>query len=299
MRPIYKTLFAISAALIVIAAVFLSLWGLRLGVDFKGGSVMEVMFPKGSVESSEAIKVLQGTNIPALKDATANSAGNNALIIKSGTLTEDEHQKALAVLKVIAPNKEIQEKRFDSVGPLISSELKKDSITAIVIVLLAISIYIALVFRKLRGLLPMWVMALAVIGALIHDLIIPMGVFAWLGYVKGVEINAIFVAALLTVLGYSISDTVVVFDRVRENLIKIGSREPLGEVVHKSVMQTLVRSLNTNLTTLLSLVAIYVFGGESVRYFALALIIGIFLGAFSSISVASPILVWGARKRRA
>ena len=134
--------------------------------------------------------------------------------------------------------------------------------------------------------------------SLLHDVIIPTGVFAWLGHAYGVEISAVFVAAVLTVFGYSVSDTVVVFDRVRENVISEGSKQDFGLTVHKSVMQTLTRSLNTTLTTLLSLVAIYLFGGESIHYFALALIMGIFLGAYSSIFVAVPVLVWAYERRK-
>ena len=140
-------------------------------------------------------------------------------------------------------------------------------------------------------------MGVAAIIALLHDVVIPTGVFAWLGHAHGVEISAVFVAAVLTILGYSVSDTVVVFDRVRENVIKGGSKEDFGLTIHKSVMQTLTRSINTTLTTLLSLIAIYLFGGESIRYFALALIMGIFFGAYSSIFVASPVLVWAYNKK--
>ena len=141
-------------------------------------------------------------------------------------------------------------------------------------------------------------MGVAAIIALIHDVTIPVGVFAWLGHFRGIEISAVVVAAILTILGYSVSDTIVVFDRVRENIIRGKTREEFGTVVHRSIMQTLSRSLNTTFTVLLSLVAIYLYGGESIKYFTLALIIGIFLGAYSSIFVASPLLVWWSRFSR-
>ena len=143
-----------------------------------------------------------------------------------------------------------------------------------------------------------WSLGGAAIIALMHDIVIPAGVFAWLGHVHGVEVSAVFVAAVLTILGFSVSDTVVVFDRVRENLMRGGAKEGLGAIVHKSIMQTLSRSLNTTLATILSLVAIYLFGGESIKYFALALIMGFFFGAYSSIFVASPLLVWWNRRVR-
>lgn len=230
-----------------------------------------------------------------------SEAGERGLVIRSGELSEEAHQTVLASLKEKYPEEKIEEKSFDSVGPVIGQELRDKSIRGIIIALLLIVIYIAYVFRKMSVVLSSWAMSVAALVALAHDILIPIGVFAVLGYFYHVEISAIFVAALLTILGYSISDTVVIFDRVRENVIRNRAREDFGQVVHQSIMQTLTRSLNTTFTTLLSLIAIYMFGGESLRYFALALIIGIFLGAYSSIFVASPLLVWlsdWTKKRR-
>jgi len=215
-------------------------------------------------------------------------------LIRTRELSEDEHQNVLAVLKNGLSG--LEEKRFDSIGPVIGNELKNKSITAILLVLAAVIIYIALVFRKLSKTLSPWVMGFAAIAALLHDVVVPLGVFAVLGNLYGVEISAVFVAAALTILGYSVADTVVVFDRVRENIIR-GVAGSLPEIAHKSILQTLTRSLNTTFTTLLPLFAIYFLGGESIRYFALALIMGIFLGAYSSIFVASPLLVWWSRKK--
>lgn len=282
--------------LILVSAIALATYRLNFGVDFRGGSVIELSF-KDRPDIGAVTKTVLDTHIDAVKDVTVTPVGSSEMILKSGELSEQDHQKILSALTAAYPKASLTEKQFDSVGPLIGNELKRKSLTAIIVVLIAISIYIAFVFRKLGGVLSPWVMGAAAIIALVHDIIVPTGIFALLGHFKGIEISAVFVAALLTVLGYSISDSVVVFDRVRENLLKGGSREPLGEVVHRSIMQTLVRSINTNVTTLLSLVAIYFFGGASVKYFALALIIGIVLGAFSSISVASPLLVWWSHKR--
>jgi preprotein translocase subunit SecF len=176
--------------------------------------------------------------------------------------------------------------------------LKNKSITAILVLLLAIVVYIAIVFRKLSTVLSPWAMGFAAVAALAHDILVPTGIFVLLGHYFNVEITAVFLAAALTILGYSISDSVVVFDRIRENVLRFGAKENFGETVHRSIMQTLVRSMNTTFTTLLSLIAIYFFGGESVKYFALALMIGIFCGAYSSIFIASPILVWWGRRNR-
>lgn len=288
-------MFGFSVVLVVTSIALLFAYGLNFGVDFRGGSVMEVGFSDERPTLDEIKNVLADAE---LVEMAINYTGNDGALIRTKELSEEEHQNVLAVLQENFAG--IEEQRFDSIGPVIGNELKRKSITAILLVLAAVIVYIALVFRKLSKTLSPWVMGLAAIVALLHDVIVPIGIFAVLGHFYGVEISAVFVAAVLTILGYSVADTVVVFDRVRENIIRRSVGPPAGgfpDVVHKSILQTLTRSLNTTFTTLLSLFAIYFFGGESIRFFALALIIGIFLGAYSSIFVASPLLVWWSRKR--
>ena len=293
MYKIYTIMFWVSILLAASAVVVVLVFGLRLGVDFKGGSVLELEFTNGRPE----IEAIQ-KSLSDFKDLSLTPSGTNGLMIRTGELSEQNHQIVLSKFKTAFPSSGLEERKFDSVGPLIGNELKSKSITAIILVLLGVIIYIAIVFRRLSGVLPFWAMGLAAIVALIHDVVIPTGAFALLGYFYGVEISAVFVAAALTVLGYSVSDTVVVFDRVRENILRGRFKDDFGMVVHKSIMQTLTRSLNTTFTTLLSLIAIYLFGGESIKYFALAMIMGIFLGAYSSIFVASPLLVWWNKRAR-
>lgn len=299
MRPIYKIMFVVSLILMLGAITALVSYGLNLGVDFRGGSVLQIHFKERPATES-IFAALKGLRIAALEDASVNPSGTSDVIIKSGSLTEAEHQRVLQTLNTSFKSSEPQETQFDSIGPAIGQELKHASIWAILVSLLAIGIYIAVVFRIMSRTLSWWVMSFATMIALAHDILLPLGVFAILGHFQGVEIGAVFVAAILTVMGYSISDTVVVFDRVRENIVRsrLGKDTNFAEVVHQSIMQTLVRSINTNLTTLLALVAIYFFGGQTIRYFALALIIGIFSGAYSSIFVASPILVWFGKHRK-
>ena len=292
MHKIYKIMFWFSIFLAVLAMVIVSVFGLKLGVDFKGGSVIELEFANGRPE----IEAVQ-ESLFDFKDLLLTPSGTNGLMIRTGELSEQNHQLLLSELKTTFPSSGLEERKFDSVGPFIGNELKSKSITAIILVLLGVIIYIAIVFRKLSGVLPGWAMGFSAIIALVHDVVIPIGVFALLGHFYGVEISAVFVAAILTVLGYSVSDTVVVFDRIRENVLKRSVKEDFGTVVHKSIMQTLTRSLNTTFTSLLSLVAIYLFGGESIKYFSMAMIMGIFLGAYSSIFVASPLLVWWSSGR--
>ena len=295
MKAIYKVVFTFSVVITIAAIVCVFSYGLKLGVDFRGGSIVELEFANARPQIGEIQKELDGLQ---LKELSINFAGANGVIIKTSELSEATHQQILIDLKTKFGETNIDEKRFDSIGPTIGQELKSRSILAIIIVLIAVIIYIALVFRKLSRTLSPWAMGISAVAALIHDVAIPMGVFAILGRFYNVEMGAIFLAAALTILGYSVSDTVVVFDRVRENIVRGKAKEDFGVTVHHSIMQTLSRSLNTTFTTLLSLVAIYLFGGESVKYFALALIIGIFLGAYSSIFIASPILVWWTNRRR-
>ncbi len=292
MYKIYTIMFWVSILMVISAVVMLFVFGLKFGVDFKGGSVLELNF-KNERPNMEAINT-------ALidKDALLSPSGTSGLIIRTRELSESDHQAILSKLNSTFPSAGLEEKKFDSVGPVIGQELKSKSVNAIILVLVSIMIYIAIVFRKLSRFLSPWSLGGAAVIALMHDVVIPAGMFAWLGHTHGVEISAVFVAAVLTILGFSVSDTVVVFDRVRENLIRGGAKDGLGAVVHRSIMQTLTRSLNTTMTTILSLVAIYFFGGESIKYFALALIMGFFFGAYSSIFVASPLLVWANRRFR-
>lgn len=289
MHRIYTIMFFVSMVLTLVALGAFMVYGLNLGVDFRGGSISEIEFTNARPSLEDIQKVLSD-NI-SVKDIEISYVGDRGILLKMEEISEVQHQEILYKMRV-SLGEPSQEKKFDSIGPVVGRELKTKSIQAIIITLLAIIIYIAFVFRKMSVVLSPWAMGLAAILALAHDIIIPVGVFSLLGHFYGIEIGAVFMAALLTILGYSVSDTVVIFDRIRENVIRNRLKEKFGNLVHASIMQTLTRSLNTNFTALLSLVAIYLFGGESLRYFALALIIGIFLGAYSSIFVASPLLVW-------
>lgn len=288
MSKIYTTMFWFSISLVLASVVLFFMYGLNFGVDFTGGSMIELKFETNR-PSSESLKEALGG-----RDFLVSSFEDDGVILKMTEINEAKHQEILAVIRGSFPESPFLEEKFDSVGPVIGKELKEKSIIAIFIVLLSVIIYIAGVFRKLSRSLSPWVMGFAAIIALLHDIMIPFGVFAVLGKFYNVEISAVFVAAVLTILGYSVADTVVVFDRVRENVTKKGGGS-FPAIVHVSILQTLTRSLNTTLTTLLPLFAIYFFGGESIRYFSLVLIIGIFLGAYSSIFVASPLMVWCSR----
>ncbi len=289
-----KSWFILSAAMIGASIVALAVFGLKFGVDFTGGSLLEVKFA-GTVPFTSEIT---GTLAEAgFSDVSAQVAGDHGMILRLASLSEEEHQRALG--SILANYPDAEELRFDSIGPTVGSELRRASMTGVALTLLLIGLYISWAFRKVSEPIAAWKYGLLTVLCAVHDVIIPLGVFAVLGHFYHWEVGSAFVAAMLTILGYSISDTVVVFDRTRENLLH-HTGEPFEVTVEKSIRQTFVRSINTSVTTLLCLSAIFVLGGESTRPFALALIIGILVGTYSSIFFASPALVeWELRRKQA
>jgi len=277
--------FAFSALLIAASIAALAIYGLRLSIDFTGGSLLEVSF-SGTVPASADISATIAQ--AGFDGATVQAAGDQRVIVRMESLTEDEHQTVLSGLR--SAFGDVQESRFDSIGPAISGELRQSALVGVGVTLLLIGLYVAWAFRKVAEPVASWKYALLTVLASAHDVIVPLGAFAVLGHFFHWEVGTAFIAAILTILGYSISDTVVVFDRTRENLQKHPS-STFAETVEKSIRQTFIRSLNTSVTTLLALIAIFVWGGETTRPFALALIIGIAVGTYSSIFIASPALV--------
>ncbi|MFH1255570.1 MAG: protein translocase subunit SecF [bacterium] len=287
----------ISAVLFVIFASSLCVWGLKYGIDFTGGSLLEAKFTAARPQVSAVSSSLEELKLSSL---IIQPVGENDIMLKFQETEEQTHQAVLSKLNQAAKqeneNNSVEEQRFESVGPSIGAELKIKSFWAIFFALLAMLCYMTYAFRKVSKPVASWKYGLAAIIAMFHDVIITMGVFAFLGHYYGIEINTAFVAAILTVLGYSVHDTIVVFDRLRENLPK--SNEDFEGTVNTSLNQTIARSINTSLTVLLVLAAIIIFGGSSIRTFTMALAIGIFIGTYSSIFVASPILVvWEKRKK--
>lgn len=287
---------SVSILLFVVFGLALLVWGFKYGIDFTGGSLLEVKFTNNAPAAGEIQNSFGDLKLNSL---TVQPVDKQGVILRFQETSEETHQAVLAKLNELAKSKAsedqknsgnlIEELRFDSVGPSIGAELKRKAIYAILMVLVAILCYITYVFRKVSKPVASWKYGSAALIALFHDAIITMGVFAVLGKFYSVEINTPFVAAILTVLGYSVHDTIVVFDRIRENLPR--SNEDFEGTVNTSLNQTLVRSINTSVTVLLALSAIIFFGGASIRSFVLALAIGIFIGTYSSIFVASPILV--------
>ena len=279
-----KWWYLISLLVVVPGTISLLVNGLRLGIDFTGGSLMEV---KGRANSEEVAKLAAEEGF---KNISVTSGGSEALIIRysdeaKGEEAESNHQDFKKKLE----QKGLEEARFDNVGPSVSRDIVKNAFISIALVSLAIVLFMAFAFRNVPPPASSWSFGLAAIAALLHDALLLIGIFSILGKLFGTEIDALFVTAVLTVIGFSVHDTIVVFDRIRENLLR--ERKSFETVVNDSILETLGRSINTSVTVLLTLLALYLFGGESIKHFVLALLIGVASGTYSSILNASPLLV--------
>jgi preprotein translocase subunit SecF len=282
-RKIYYTISGVFILAGVLAIIF---FGLRFGIDFTGGSSMEIT----ASSTTDASKLQSILSAQGLLEPEIRVLDSGSFRITVHELTQDEHASLLSALQT--GDAEIKEISYSSTGPTIGKELKSKSLLATILVLLFIVIYISWTFRKASwGPVKPWVWGVAALIALSHDLVGVVGVFAILGEFTHVRIDTLFITALLTVLGFSVHDTIVVFDRIRERIKIHGGKESFEDTVNTSVVETMVRSLATSFTAVLVLVALLLFGGESVRYFVLALIVGIVSGTYSSIYIASPLLV--------
>lgn len=287
----YRNTFFLLTGIIVACAIgSIIFFGLRFGLDFTGGALTEVSYPDGR---PERVLVEEEVTMLGLGGFSLRGSGEDAYILRSRDLSEEERQEVVSTLS-LSGNVAMVEERFTSIGPVIGVELRNKAILALSIVVVAIILFIAYVFRHVSKPVSSWKYGLIAIVALLHDIALPTGVFAALGYFFGSEIDVLFVVALLTILGYSLNDTIVVFDRVRENLRdnqELNRKEDFELTVGKSLNQTYERSINTSLTTALVLLALFFIGGDATRDFALMLIAGVIAGTYSSIFLASPLLV--------
>jgi len=277
------------AIVLVLATIgCLIIFGLNLGIDFLGGTLWEVTF-----ENRPTNAVIQEKlNSFDLGEIVVQPTDNNGVILRFKDVNEDTHQQMVSELNKISP---IQEKRFESIGPTIGNELKNKTIALTIISLGSLLTYIAISFRKLKWPIASWQYGIVSIVTLLLDLLVTLLVLVLLGKFYNVQFNIAIVAALLTILGYTINDKVIVFDRVRENVLKERSSN-FAETVDKSLNQILGRSLSTGACTLIVLFVLFLMGGETLKYFSLTLIVGIIVGTYTSLFVASSILVsWGLK----
>lgn len=279
-----KVYYIISGILVLATIVSLFVFGLKFGIEFVGGSTMEIQFSENRPSNDEIQNALTSFDLGQI---TIQPMGTDSAILQFKGIDETIHQEVLSAINALSP---VEEKSFQYIGPSIGRELRNKTELAIFLALLAITIYIAFAFRRVSRPVSSWKYGITSLIALFHDILIPVGVFSVLGHLYNIEITIPIIAALLTVLGFSVHDTIVIFDRVRENIIKRGM-EDFEDTVNWSLNQTLGRSLSTVFSTLIPLIAIYFVGGETLKFFSLALIIGITSGAYSSIFLASPLLV--------
>lgn len=279
-----KLWYAISIIMIVPGVISLFMFGLKLGIDFNSGQLSTV---RGDVTTEKVNAASEGLGF---RDVQVVSAGGGQTQIRyRDPAPQAQHEANHQKFKKALEDRGINELSFDSVGPAVSSTIARNAVISLVVVSLAIVLYIAWAFRNTPPPVSPWGFGIMAIAALLHDALFILGLFSLLGHFFGVEIDALFVTAVLTVIGFSVHDTIVVFDRIRENL-----RRDKGEfetVVNNSILETIGRSINTSLTVLLTLLALFLFGGHSIRMFVLALLIGIASGTYSSIFNASPLLV--------
>jgi len=287
--------FLISLLVIIPGIISLALYGLRLSIDFTGGTLLEVKSEKLKVKS-DIDKIKSIFNTEKVEIGSVQRTGLGTYLFRTRTIDSKRKDQLLILARKHYPD--LSEVRFETVGPVIGKELTIKAIQSVVVASIAIIIYIAYAFRHIPKPYSPWKFGISAVVALLHDVLVVVGVFSLLGHFANVEIDALFVTALLTVIGFSVHDTIVVFDRVRENLIKSGNKKSFTDVVNESLVQTLVRSLNTSLTVLLVLLALILFGGESIKWFVVALFVGVFSGTYSSIFNAAPLLVlWEEKKR--
>lgn len=277
--------FAFSLLIIIPGLLALSIWHLRLGIDFQGGSLWEVKFEeKQNVSPADVKQLLQKDQTEA---SVASTSPTSVLIrMKSSDEAKINDLKS----QLIASYGKTSDLRLETVGPTVSKELTQKAILVVGLAILAIVAYITWAFRKIPKPASSLAFGICTIIALIHDVIVVVGIFAIFGHVFQIEVDSLFITAVLTVIGFSVHDTIVVFDRIRENLKK-HSGAPFEDVVNHSILQTMARSLNTSLTAIFVLFALFLFGGASIKTFVLALLIGIVSGTYSSVFNAAPLLV--------
>jgi preprotein translocase subunit SecF len=284
--------FGISLLVIVPGLIALIVWGLPLGIDFTGGSILQVRFASGQVPEPAQVIALYGEH--GFGDSQVQTSPNGVLIVRSRNMDGQTETSIISEMEKRF-NSPVEVQRFDSVGPAIGKEVTTRASGAVALAAVGILLYITYAFR---GVPHAFRYGTSAIIAMLHDVLVVLGIEAILGHFLGWEVDALFLTALLTVIGFSVHDTIVVFDRIRENA-DIYRRIPYETLVNHSIVQTLDRSINTQLTVMFTLLSLALFGGQTIHHFVIILLVGVFSGTYSSIFNAAPILVvWENREWR-
>jgi preprotein translocase subunit SecF len=292
-----KWYFAFSLLLIVPGFVSLCLWGLNLSIDFTGGTRLTLLYPQ-TIQQAQIETIKKTFSQNKIEIVTLQQADKRVLV-RTKPLNEKQDAKLLQDLQ--KSTGKVTQEEFETIGPVVGKEISFNALKAVVIASILIVFYIAWAFRGVRKPVSSWRFGICAIIALLHDALVLVGIFSLLGHFFNVEIDSLFITAVLTVIGFSVHDTIVVFDRIRETLRK-NVTAPFAQIVNDSILQTLVRSLNTSLTAMLVLLTLLIFGGDSIRWFVAAMLIGIASGTYSSIFNAAQLLVvwqeWVERKKK-
>jgi preprotein translocase subunit SecF len=285
------------SAILVVASIVGFVWpGPVLSIEFTGGTLLEVRLPEGA--TVERLKTsLENARFgeTTLGDATVTTTRAGTQFVRTRTLTTEEHSQLLAMLTKDLG--QVQELQYTTIGPTVGQNLKVRALYALLAAMAAIILYVAAAFRKIPAHLSPWSFGVATIIALVHDVAITLGIFTILSHFTTFQMDTLFVSAVLSIMGYSVSDTIVIFDRIRDNIFAEGKRTDFTEIAEKSLRQTITRTLNTGLGALIMLFALFFFGSESIRWFILALIVGTLIGTYSSFFIATPLLALWRKSR--
>jgi len=284
-----------SVILTVASVVSISVFGYRTGIDFAGGTNLEVQLTGAKTGVDVKQVIAEAYKQIAKMDVAPQSTEADRYFVRSMQIDNQKKNEILAELQTKFAT--VSELRFESVDPTISADIVRKAVLAVVVAALGIMFYLAYAFRRVPKPLNSWDFGLGAVVALIHDVIVLLGLYSLMSHYLGAEVDGMFIAAVLTLLGFSVHDTIVTFDRIRENLRRRAG-EDLETICNDSIAETIVRSINTSFTVFLVLLAMVLFGGATLKFFTLALIIGVVFGTYSSIFIATPVLLWMGSRRR-
>ncbi len=289
-----KFFLGLSCALMISSIALIFIPGPKLSIDFTGGTMMEISLPEGTEKSTveEALSTFESEI--ALGNVALSKTKDSTVIMRMRDISNDEHIALQQHLR--SELGQVREMQFTTIGPTVGSSLKQRSFWALTIAAIAIVLYIAFAFRKVPRKLSPWRFGIIAVVTLIHDVLITVGIFILISQVTSFEFDTLFITALLTIIGYSVNDTIVIFDRIRDNLSEQGRKEEFAAVADRSLSQSITRSINTSVSTLIMLSCLFILGSESVRWFVLTLIVGAIIGTYSSLFLATPLLVYWKKK---
>jgi len=290
-----KVFLSISGTLVAISLVLLVTPGPRLSIDFTGGTMMELGIPEDATRDNVAAALETFENDPPIGNTILSATKDSSVLIRMRDLSNEEHLALVAHFEETIG--EVYERQFTTIGPTVGSSLKKRSAWALSIAAIAIVLYVAFAFRKVPRKLSPWRFGVIAVVTLLHDVIITVGIFILISHYTSFEFDTLFITALLTILGYSVNDTIVIFDRIRDNLLNQSNRsDSFADIAERSLQQSIARSLNTSISTLIMLGSLFFLGSESIRWFVLTLMVGAVIGTYSSIFIATPLLVYWKKK---